>query len=123
VSASESFEPQTIVLRGSVPSKKNDWKRGSLGIYLPKEIVAQIDGLILQAKSQWHRKPLEQFGLRMHFIVKDGRSDLDNKCTCAIDLLVKAGVLRNDSIAHLRSISATAAIMPMEEESVRITLL
>lgn len=112
-----------IRLRGHVPSKKNRWSRSAKGgMHIPKEIAAEIDGLILQAKSQWKSSPLESAELRAGFVVRDGRSDLDNKVTAVQDILVKAGVLRNDSIAHLWSLNATAVIAPLMEESVTITL-
>lgn len=112
----------TMVLLGHVPSKKNTWQRGKSGMYIPSEVKAEIYGLILQAKAQWQQPPMDQASVTINFIVPDGRADLDNKLTCVLDVLVKAGVLRNDSIAHLQEIRATAGVFPDERERCTVRL-
>jgi Holliday junction resolvase RusA-like endonuclease len=114
--------PYTLHIEGHVPSKKNKWKPGRGRVFLPREAQREIDSLILQVRMQWQREALEQAEIRMHFRVRDGRGDLDNKQTTILDVLVKAGVVKNDSIAHLRRLTATAEIYPAVQETVLITV-
>ncbi len=81
-------------------------------MYIPTEVRAALNGLILQARSQWNpRQPLDHAYVKARFLVKDGRQDLDNKLTCILDVLVEAGVLINDSIAHLAGFEASAVLV------------
>ena len=122
----------TLELRGSVPCKKNRWHRGKGGMYFDEpeakrgNIQALIDALILQSRTQWNGqavRPIERTELiSAVFTVKDGRSDLDGKWTTLQDILVKAGVLRNDSIARVPHTEQQALIRPDEEESVSVMI-
>lgn len=114
ISAEQSVK---LKLCGSVPSKKNTWARArNGGMYLPKEVRAQIDALQLQAQAQWGgRNSVSDAHVKARFFVKDRRSDLDNKFVCLMDVLVKAGVLVNDSIAHVRSFEASAVVTSLDE--------
>jgi hypothetical protein len=69
-------------------------------MYIDKAVKAQIDALILQAKLQWRRIPLENPDMDVEFFVLDRRSDRDNKLGCVLDVLQEAGVLKNDNVAH-----------------------
>jgi hypothetical protein len=94
----------TIELLGHIPGKKNLLRRSrNGGLHRDAEVTAQIDDLVLQAACQWRRRtPLEHPRIVAEFYVRDRRGDLDNKWTTVQDVLVRAGVLRNDNLAHLR---------------------
>ena len=100
-----------IVLDGHCPTKKNNYRIANRGLRVEDETKAYIDWLLIQARRQWiGRKPIESATIKARFYVRDGRADLDGKFTTVQDVLVKAGVLRNDSIARLRRIEAEAII-------------
>lgn len=104
-------------IRGHIPAKKNTWRPKPGGVYQRKDVRAEMDGVILQIKSQWKCAPLEETAfLKLAFTVPNGKSDLDNRATTVIDCLVKAGVVKNDSIARINSFSAEATINPKAEE-------
>lgn len=89
-----------LILSGQCPSKKNMYRRSKNGgMFLNREVVAQIDALILQARAQWGRGPIAHPDLEFTFYVKDRRGDRDNKLGTCMDVLQKAGVLLNDNIA------------------------
>lgn len=53
----------TLTLRGPVPRKKSKYRRSrGRGLHLDEVTRATIDGLILQARSQWRREPVEHRG-------------------------------------------------------------
>lgn len=105
-----------LFLRGHVPGKKNAWKRSAKGgMHLPSSVRSEIDSLVLQARAQWKREPLEAAAISASFYVKDGARDLDNAYTCIQDVLVKAGVIRNDTIKRVAAFSACAIISTVEE--------
>ena len=112
----------TITLLGHCPTKKNAYMRSRNGrMYRRADIAAAIDALTLQAQSQWRCEPLAEATVRAKFYVRDGRGDLDGKLTTVLDILVKAGVIRNDSIARLKDIRASvAAIRPDEAVEVQV---
>ena len=114
-----------MILRvmGHVPSKKNTWRPKASGVYQRSEVKAEINGIILQLKGQWKASALEETAfLKMVFTVPNGKSDLDNKATCMIDCLVKAGVVKNDSIARINEFHALAYINSLEEEWTEIQI-
>lgn len=96
----------TITLFGHVPAKKNRWgpRRGG-GIMLAKDAAADIEALELQARIAWNNGglphgPLECPALRITLHVRNRGADRDNKLATILDVLQKAGILRNDNIAH-----------------------
>jgi len=96
-----------LTLRGHVPGKKNAWTRSAKGgMHLPAGVKAEIDGLILQAKSQRPERPINIATVSATFFVSNFKSDLDGKLTTLLDVLVKASVLRNDSMAHVQALKA-----------------
>jgi Holliday junction resolvase RusA-like endonuclease len=114
---------RVLRLHGHCPTKKNNYRRSKHGgMYKPKEINALLGPLQLQIQAAWKLPPLNTAKLDMTFYVRDGRSDLDGKQTSIIDLLVNAGVIVNDSIAHIQHIAAHAAITG-GEESVEIRVV
>lgn len=117
----------TIILRGHIPAKKNNWRFWKGSVIVDRGQQALMDPLVLSAMSQWRRNgqqlaPIERPAINATFHVRDGRGDLDNKWTTVQDLLVQAGVLPNDSIARLPGpITLRAFIDP--DERVEITIM
>ena len=97
----------TLELRGPVPAKKNRLRVSRRRGHYADGVKAALDSLRLQAQSAWRgREPLESvFCIDVVFLVRDGRADADGKYTTVQDVLVKAGVLRNDSIARVPAFS------------------
>lgn len=90
-----------LELRGTVPNKKNLWQpRKGGGMFLDAAIKAQINALIVQARKQWRRPPIEHPDMDIEFFVLNGRSDRDNKLGCLLDVLQEAGVLVNDNVSR-----------------------
>jgi hypothetical protein len=111
----------SLVLFGKVPSKKNSRGMGKGRVFVKDEDKAVIDSLIWQARTIWSGAPAIKPSIEACFVVRDGRSDMDNKWTTVQDCLVKAGVLKNDSIAQLCGpITLRARIEDVAEESVEI---
>ena len=99
-----------IELRGPVPSKKNLYRRGkSVALFLNREVKDKIEVLIMQARKQWKRPPLEHPDMDVEFYVLDRRSDRDNKLGCLLDVLQEAGVIAKDNIARF---NGTVVILP-----------
>ena len=94
-----------LVLKGPVPSKKNDrsigYRRGKLTMFIDKDQQAALDALVWQAKAQWKGMArLVHPDISIRFHVSNRRQDRDNMATTLLDVLVKAGVLANDNIAQ-----------------------
>jgi Holliday junction resolvase RusA-like endonuclease len=109
-----------LVLWGHVQAKKNNW-RPMRGRIVPLSQPA-VEPLIAQARAQWPHEPLDRACVRIRFYVPSRRGDLDNKLTTILDVLCSAGVLRNDNIASIPLISASAVIQPKLDEYCRIRL-
>lgn len=111
----------TLTLLGHVATKKNGKAAFNGRVVQTRAKKADLDSLILQARQQWGgRPPMETACISAAFFVRDGRSDLDGKYTTLQDVLVKAGVLRNDSIARVKSFGACAKIDPNERVVVTV---
>ena len=105
----------TLTLLGHVATKKNGKAAFNGRVVQTRAKKADLDSLILQARQQWGgRPPLQKAKIQALFFVRDGRGDLDGKYTTLQDVLVKAGVIRNDSIARLPGFKADAIIDPHE---------
>lgn len=109
-----------LTIPGVVPSKKNAWKRGLGGrVYLPAQIQADIDALILEtvaARNRHNPKALANIAgkrvrVDMRFYVIKENKDLDNVFTTMLDVLQKAGILENDKLVRAFSV---------EEEKVQV---
>ena len=114
--------PYVIELFGHVPSKKNTWRPRAGGIYQRKEVNKELDALILQARSLWKLDPLLHPEMEVTFYVSGGRSDRDNRLSAILDVLVKAGVLANDSIASFNGKMTVLPAVHSEEEKTIIRL-
>ena len=100
-------------IRGEIPSKKNgkmlitrDGKGNTLD--RPRTITnptaqSLLRGIELQAKAAWRGKPtLTNAYIELTFHVSHLAADMDNKCASCCDSFVKAGILRTDSMKHVR---------------------
>jgi hypothetical protein len=113
----------TLRVQGHLATKKNGKMAWGGKVVTTRISKAETDSFVLQLRSQWHAEPLEDVRfLKATFTVRDGRGDLDGKYSTLQDLLVKARVIRNDSIARIRSFSAEAVINPQAEEGCEIIL-
>lgn len=101
-----------LTLIGTVPSKKNRYRRSvNGGMYTTASTKALLDGIILQAQSQWKRPPVVHPDMDVTFYVQNQASDRDNKVTALLDCLVKARVLCDDSISKF---NGTLTILPAQ---------
>lgn len=92
-----------LVLRGSVPSKKNALRRRSssskgVGYHYDETVKAQMDALVTQARIQWGaRRETANPRILITFFVANRRQDRDGMFTTILDALVKARVLHDDN--------------------------
>jgi Holliday junction resolvase RusA-like endonuclease len=115
--------PFRLNLVGPVPSKKNLWRpRKGGGMFLDSSVKADIDALILQAKSQWKGPPAEHPEVWIKFFVLDQRSDRDNKLGCILDVLQEAGVIWRDNIARFNGLLVILPAVVGKQEGVIIDL-
>jgi len=92
----------TLRLRGPIPSKKNGLRPRRGGLYQDKAMRATLDGLVLQAHSQYIRcgilpAPMENPEIEVTLFVSSLRQDPDNQFTTLLDVLKKAEVIRDDN--------------------------
>lgn len=93
-----------FVLDGRVPSKKNAWRRkAGQKAYLPDQIQADIDALVIQANALRFKllpEPRSLYGKRLlvtvTFCAKKPTVDLDNAYTTLLDVLQKAQIIDDD---------------------------
>jgi len=94
-----------LSVSGIVPSKKNSWKRGDNGTYIPPQVKADIDALIFELKSARNKAGVKgsfdkHIWVRMFFFIdsskKKGQYDLDNMVTTMLDAMQSAGIITND---------------------------
>lgn len=115
-----------LTITGPFPSKKNAWRRRAGGkAYLPPQMQADIDALIIQAQSakqHFNRKLHEEvlaadrIGVRAEFHVCDSLKDLDNVYTTVLDVLQKAGVIENDRKVKAFQVEEVDGYGPGEEK-------
>lgn len=115
----------TFTLQGTVPSKKNAWRRtASGGVYLPDQIQADIDALVILAISQRNKLDVASLkgytlGVEVKFEVKRQNRDLDNAFTTLLDVLQKAGIIENDRLVRAFKVEDT---ITAGEEKVTVTI-
>ena len=89
-----------IRLTGPIPSKKNLWKRGTKGLYIPADTQKELEALLWQFKKYRPKKPIEkQVTIKMAIYTKTMRQDAGNISETVLDLLQKSGILKNDRLA------------------------
>lgn len=116
----------TITLHGHCPAKKNNWKpRAGGGIRTDKDTANFIQDLIDQAWIEWRNlhagtgPMLEHPEMSVQFFVRFRGCDRDNKLSTILDVLQKAGVIRNDNIAHFNGeLRLLPAVVATEEKTV-----
>jgi len=103
----ENLPTIELTLDGVVPSKKNGYRRrgNGAGMYIPEQMRADIDALVIQAQAARHKLDLESIeGRKVHvhlqFTVPDERKDLDNMHTTVLDVLQTAGIIKNDRLVR-----------------------
>lgn len=101
----------SLMLYGTCPSKKNAWRRPASGgkSYLPEQVQADIDALIIQAKAKRHRLDLKSIaGMKLWvgvvFYIKKPKPDTDNEFTTLLDVLQSAGIIENDRLVKSFSV-------------------
>ncbi len=88
-----------ITIQGEVPSKKNMYRRGNHGrFYIDSDTRDLLDDLHLQLNLALNRPKSPLPGsLRVTMVLHGGgRRDADNQATTILDLLQKAGYIKND---------------------------
>jgi Holliday junction resolvase RusA-like endonuclease len=107
---------------GHVPSKKNAKHAWRGRVVMDPKIRAAVTALSWQAREQWQAKrPIEFCStIRFHFRVANRRGDLDGKVTTILDVLVEAGVLKDDN--SMRVPSFTAQAIHSKDEGVSISI-
>lgn len=116
-----------IVLRGTVPGKKNrrGIKAGGRGLYTPPEVKAQLASLQLQLQAQLGSlRGLRHPDLKICFHISNPGIDRDNAETALFDLMKKAGMIVDDSIRHFNGtvVSLPAKIVEPGNECVVIVV-
>lgn len=92
-----------ITLQGVPSGKKNALRPGRKGqkMHYDRGLRRALDACVLQAQSQWQgREPLTHPIIAMHCWGYPEQTDRDGLFVNALDVLVKAGILRDDSIRH-----------------------
>lgn len=109
--------------RGPVPAKKSKYRRSrGGGMHLDRDTTATIDGLVLQARSQWHREPVDHREVTVRFHGAHEESDRDGNLATLLDVLQAAGVIRNDNVRHFNGWLHVASALPAEEPSVVVEI-
>lgn len=90
-------------LRGLVPSKKNEkvpvtTKSGKRRMYYQAQ--PEIDRLSMQVPGELRDLGLVHPDIDIYMTKTDGRSDKDGALSTLLDIMVKMGILKNDSVAQ-----------------------
>jgi Holliday junction resolvase RusA-like endonuclease len=110
-------------LPGDMPVKKNSkmMTRGRL-ITNPKAQQG-LAALTMITRGIWKgRDPLTKVWLRTVFHVSSRRKDLDNIQTSLLDVLKDAGVIVDDSMAHVEALETHYVLVPKREEGVQVRI-
>lgn len=89
----------SLRIEGEVPSKKNSYRRGRGGrLYIEQGVRTALDTLHLQLNAHPGRPkmPLEGPVRVVVRVFGAMRHDADNQATTLLDLLQKAGYIKND---------------------------
>ena len=113
-----------IVLNGNVPSKKNSRVRTRSGSYIPSKEFAdwQVDAM-WQVRQQTRERFFKPVCVDVTIIFgRKSKSDLDNRLTSILDMLVEALILRDDRYEYVPQMSARAEYRKNEPGAIiRIT--
>lgn len=111
----------------SVPPSTNSlFRYGKNGRYKKAKYVSWINGELLALVAQ-RAKPFTGCASVSITIPKATRGDVDNRIKPTLDLLVRAGVLKDDSQAYVGTVSITfgdvqmmhVEITPMDQDNIR----
>lgn len=99
-----------ITLEGNVPSKKNSRVRTRAGSYIPnRKFYEWQETALWQVRSQCRQRFLKPVSVDVTIIFgRRSRSDLDNRLTSILDMLVEAFVLRDDRFEYVPEMTARA---------------
>lgn len=123
---------ESFFLSGSIPSKKNRKraiiKSGEDGQQMPGlitdgEVQKQLAQLTNLCAHRWHlvcKWPLTNATLELVFYVSHRRQDLDNAASSVLDSLVTGGVLRTDSMTHLKELKLAFQVVDKGMEGVYV---
>lgn len=116
------IQRQTLHLVGPIPCKKSKYRRGRAGLFLDAGVVKQIDALVIQARTQWRRDPIKHPDMRITFRARHRRADRDGMLATLMDVLQKAGVIRNDNVAHCNGRITLEPTVIGNDEGVTVSL-
>lgn len=102
---------ETILIEGSVPSKKNQrqtfYRNGRIINIPSKRYKEWHDNAMIQLKDLPTFRP--PYNMTLTFWMKDNRrTDLDNKVASVLDLLQDAGIIEDDNWQNLGQFKAIA---------------
>jgi hypothetical protein len=90
-----------LVVRGYVPPKKNQYRSGKGGFYLPQDVKERLDLIEAQIRKQWGRRPAVRHpNMCFELTLRSTRSDRDNTVQTLLDCMQRAGVIENDNVGH-----------------------
>lgn len=92
-----------IRLKGNIPSKKNSRVRTAAGSYIPsKEFYEWQEAAMWQVRQQCRERFFNPVCVDVTITFgRKSRSDLDNRLTSVLDMLVEALVLRDDRFEYV----------------------
>ena len=99
-----------IKLEGNVIPKKNSRVRTRSGSYIPnKQFYQWQETALWQVRQQCRQRFLKPVSVSVVVIFgRKSRSDLDNRLTSILDMLVEAFVLRDDRFDYVPEMSVRA---------------
>lgn len=102
--------PLELVLTGNVPSKKNSRVRTRSGSYIPsKEFSDWQADAMWQVRQQTRERFFKPVCVDVTIIFgRKSKSDLDNRLTSILDMLVEVLLLRDDRFEFVPQMSARA---------------
>lgn len=118
----------TIVFVGFVPAKKNRYsptmRGGKMRFFKNDKLDAALKVLDSQIPDYCRGLQLEHPEMEWSFQVPDAKADRDNKITTLLDVLVDAGVLRDDNIKRCNGKWTVneAEIVKGQEETTIVTI-
>lgn len=120
------LNPKTveITLTGNVPSKKNSRVRTRAGAYIPsKDFYDWQEQALWQVRQQCRQRFFEPVCVDVTIIFgRKSKSDLDNRLTSVLDMLVEALIIRDDRFEYVPAMSARAEYRKNEPGAIiRIT--
>jgi len=90
-----------LVVRGQVPPKKNQYRSGRGGFYLPQDVKERLDLIEAQIRKQWgRRRAVKHPNICFELTLRNAKADRDNTVQTLLDCMQRAGVIENDNVGH-----------------------